>query len=1079
MDDRLSATATLFVLVQDVDGQPVADAVVTVSMPEIPESFDVAYEKSLQRHMLSGLSPGTHKIEVKGPDGTREEHRELTLQAGENHVVVMVAEPGLPQFKASGMSYYFRPAVGVMLLSVKRAKTQQQVTDILDAAELQYEVLPDRSGRVVDDDLLLLIAVGEGAEAKRNQATLRSLQRSELSKNGLRSRLALAGKVRDEISFGITDEIIVRFQSWVTAAQRKKIAAKYGLFVQRNITYLGSGFLYQHKGSLDYSVLETLDALHGLREVIYAEPNLLLRLENYQHTPNDYLYPEVPHLGLIRCDIAWETLGNQLGGDKGGSPEIIIGVLERDGVDPDHPELTGPLSDGAEKMIANFDFNNMTNQDPADVVGNHGTQSAGSASAKMDDDIGIPGVAPNCRLVCGRMGDSASILEIGDMLIWMAGFPTGSVVPDFPAPVSEGADILSNSWGIDSVPTPEIIADVFDYLTTYGRGGRGCLVCFAAGNDGHVSADLAPFVSDPKSLGVGASISVNPTDPCNSMHVDHNGLGTNLPAVVDTRAYYSRYGMSVDLVAPSSTSLIPSGIGGSLKVDPILAPVVSGDGHWPGSAATQTTITANALIGDDDVSVTDSTGFLVGDSALFGGPGASPNETKSIIGVASGQLTVRALPLEPAGLANAYPVDTVVATGPSDYDMHPYFGFGGTSHACPTVAGAAALLLSVKPDLNWLELRRLLTETAAQIDAGQTNAIGQWFDRDGDDFSLWYGYGRLDVGSAVDAAIALDQRSDVVLRDNLNDDGTVPSVGWHAHSPDLWVRNAIDTNPPPAYDAAPPHQNPRYGQDNYVYMRVRNFGNATVPLFYVRALIVHWPGIEFQYPDDWQPTPRPGELPSDPLVPGSYLIGEEQINDLAPGDSTIVSMLWPEYLIPPVTVTVDGEDVNWHPCLLGEVSPHDGPAPAGSGYPVRRNNNIAQRNLSIGYPGGSSRWWFMSAVFAGTRNRTGTDSIVIDRSRVPPECAVIVRAVDPKLMGRWKESGKDVRLVERRKQKVLLIANGKTPVKLPLRLPGGKFAQLLVGIEHCDKKKTPDGTVRVSQIRRDGEVSPGYEIRAR
>lgn len=60
---------------------------------------------------------------------------------------------------------------------------------------------------------------------------------------------------------------------------------------------------------------------------------------------------------------------------------------------------------------------------------------------------------------------------------------------------------------------------------------------------------------------------------------------------------------------------------------------------------------------------------------------------------------------------------------------------------------------------------------------------------------------------------------EVFSKDHLNDDATVPSnyETWY-HGPDLWVRHA--------QDGGTTHQEPEYGQTNYVYANVHNIGCA-------------------------------------------------------------------------------------------------------------------------------------------------------------------------------------------------------------------------------------------------------------
>lgn len=71
--------------------------------------------------------------------------------------------------------------------------------------------------------------------------------------------------------------------------------------------------------------------------------------------------------------------------------------------------------------------------------------------------------------------------------------------------------------------------------------------------------------------------------------------------------------------------------------------------------------------------------------------------------------------------------------------------FGGTSSACPGVAGVAALVLARNPELRWDEVRDILASTGRRID----EAGGGYDDRGR---SPLYGHGRVDAEAAVRAA---------------------------------------------------------------------------------------------------------------------------------------------------------------------------------------------------------------------------------------------------------------------------------------------------------------------------------------
>ena len=74
--------------------------------------------------------------------------------------------------------------------------------------------------------------------------------------------------------------------------------------------------------------------------------------------------------------------------------------------------------------------------------------------------------------------------------------------------------------------------------------------------------------------------------------------------------------------------------------------------------------------------------------------------------------------------------------------------FGGTSGACPGVAGVVALMLAANPALTPAQVKDVLSRSCNRID----EAEGE-YDEGG--HSIWYGYGRLNAGLAVDNALKL------------------------------------------------------------------------------------------------------------------------------------------------------------------------------------------------------------------------------------------------------------------------------------------------------------------------------------
>ncbi|RMD96523.1 MAG: peptidase S8 [Calditrichaeota bacterium] len=99
---------------------------------------------------------------------------------------------------------------------------------------------------------------------------------------------------------------------------------------------------------------------------------------------------------------------------------------------------------------------------------------------------------------------------------------------------------------------------------------------------------------------------------------------------------------------------------------------------------------------------------------------------------------------------------TTDRVGPSGYSSTDYtFNFGGTSSACPTVAGVAALVLSANPQLTAKEVKEVLQSTADKIEDHSTDpqlnqALGTY---DANGHSPWFGYGKVNAFRAVQESL--------------------------------------------------------------------------------------------------------------------------------------------------------------------------------------------------------------------------------------------------------------------------------------------------------------------------------------
>lgn len=209
---------------------------------------------------------------------------------------------------------------------------------------------------------------------------------------------------------------------------------------------------------------------------------------------------------------------------------VVIAVID-DAIDIDHPELSGPKKVVAPQRFPSPNEEFRDDPRPADSYEDHGTPVAGVACA--NGMFGASGVAPEATLLPISLdnADALGSQAEADAFCWAA---------------NHGADIINCSWGAPDglwyqpedpqhhtvVPLPASTRLAIDYATTKGRGGKGCVVFFAAGN-GNESVENDGYASYPRVIAVAA---------CNDK---------------SQRSIYSDYGKSVWCAFPSNDYASP------------------------------------------------------------------------------------------------------------------------------------------------------------------------------------------------------------------------------------------------------------------------------------------------------------------------------------------------------------------------------------------------------------------------------------------------------------------------------------------------------------------------------------------
>ncbi len=196
----------------------------------------------------------------------------------------------------------------------------------------------------------------------------------------------------------VTRDLLVGFREDLAPARAREIIESLGAGVVLDEAYADTlGLFRVRSASRDgFEVLEMANRLAALPEVEYAEPDMIFTGHS-DLVPNDTFFTSCWHLrntaqyagGVVGQDMeavkAW---------DISTGVSSIIDVIIDAGVDPTHPDLN---------QVAGTDTtSNGGDGSPKNACDKHGTAVAGCVSAKINNALGVPGLAPNTRIASAR-----------------------------------------------------------------------------------------------------------------------------------------------------------------------------------------------------------------------------------------------------------------------------------------------------------------------------------------------------------------------------------------------------------------------------------------------------------------------------------------------------------------------------------------------------------------------------------------------------------------------------------------------------------------------------------------------------
>ena len=331
---------------------------------------------------------------------------------------------------------------------------------------------------------------------------------------------------KDSSLQGLTGEFLVKLKSPADYLELQRLAKETKTKIVKQNQFDPSVYILESDKNSNGNALKMANYFYETKIFEFAEPNFLgidiIRSNDPYFSDQWSLQNTGQYSGTSGADMnvpnAWSiTMGRD---------DITVAVVD-EGVDLVHPDLI-------DNILPGFDAAGQGTGGAPTGDDAHGTACAGIIAAKANNGIGIAGVCPDCKILPVRAlpegNSTATMLADGINWAWQ-----------------NGADVISNSWHFSQ---SSLIDNAINNAVTSGRGGLGCVVLFAAGNENN---SVSYPASLPNVIAVGAMSMCNERKRSSKHSSDVNPGVTPDPDGVscdDEKWWGSNYGTELDVVAP-------------------------------------------------------------------------------------------------------------------------------------------------------------------------------------------------------------------------------------------------------------------------------------------------------------------------------------------------------------------------------------------------------------------------------------------------------------------------------------------------------------------------------------------------